>query len=222
VNWQKFERSFIVTPANVLQRMLYAPHQVRDPGDGGYIDITRDMLYCSLSSSSSESETRNFRAPPGPGLKAHLGCILCAAGSIVVTVLDSSRATTGTITFTAAGQWIGLESIELSAGVYSWQAANNPFQPLLVDTKTVIAGSPSPSPDCTGVYILVGVLNGQPHYARQSGGYHLYAIASGDFVINAVAGAEFGSGLVNFWAGNHVINGTYESQGAVNGYAVVN
>ena len=111
-------------PSNALQQMLKSPHLVPDPGNAKYIAVDRDRLYCSLSNSSAGSETRVLRAPPGLGLVAHLGCALCASGSVVVTVQNSAAATTGTITFTGAGQWIGLSSFELSAGVYSWQATD--------------------------------------------------------------------------------------------------
>ena len=110
-------------PSNALQQMLKAPHAVGDPGNGKYIHIDRDRLYVSLLNSTAGSETRTFAAPPTAGLVAHVACTLCASGSIVVTVKNSSGGT-ATITFSAAGQWIGLVSVELTTGVFSWQATD--------------------------------------------------------------------------------------------------
>ena len=93
---------------------------VPDPGDAKNIVVDRDQLYCSLNPSTTE--TRVLNAPPTAGLRAHIGCL--ASQTVVVTVKNSSNGTTGTITFTTVGQWIGLVSCELTTGVYSWQAVD--------------------------------------------------------------------------------------------------
>jgi hypothetical protein len=105
---------------NVLQQMLKAPFEVVDPGDAGFIDIDRDRLYCSLNPAGTE--TRYLRAPNRPGIVAHLGCI--AAQTVTVYVYDSAGNYSDTITFSAAAQWIGLFSVEASAGVYHWQVTD--------------------------------------------------------------------------------------------------
>jgi hypothetical protein len=104
----------------VLHELFAAPFRVADPGDAGTIQIDRDMLYCSLNPSTTE--TRTLAAPSKAGLEARIGTI--ATYTVVVTVLDSGASTTGTITLTTAGQWIVLKSFELSSGVYSWQATD--------------------------------------------------------------------------------------------------
>jgi hypothetical protein len=109
--------------------MLRAPHSELDVADGGYIPVVKDRQYVSINNTSAGSETRILMPPTQPGLRFHLGCIVCAANSVIVTVqqIDTSTnvaSTTGTVTFTAAGQWIGLESYELSAGVYAWQCSD--------------------------------------------------------------------------------------------------
>ena len=116
-------------PSNALQQMLRAPHSELDVADGGYIPVVKDRQYVSINNTSAGSETRILMPPTQPGLRFHLGCIVCAANSVIVTVqqIDTSTnvaSTTGTVTFTAAGQWIGLESYELSAGVYAWQCSD--------------------------------------------------------------------------------------------------
>jgi hypothetical protein len=109
-----------MTPANALHQMLRAPHAAKDPGDAGTIKIDRDRLYLSIVAATTE--TRTLQAPPQAGLVVHLGAL--DTQTVVVTVKDSGGSTTGTITFTAAGQWIGLVSAELTDGVYSWQATD--------------------------------------------------------------------------------------------------
>jgi hypothetical protein len=112
-------------PSNALQQMLRSPHAVLDPGDGGYIDIDRDRLYCSITASTTE--TRILRAPPGPGLVAHLGCVSAQTVTVTVQQVDTGTntvSTTGTVTFTSSSQWVGLVSVELTAGVYAWQVSD--------------------------------------------------------------------------------------------------
>jgi hypothetical protein len=109
-----------MTPGNVLQRMLRAPHMVPDPGDAGIIDMVKDRQYVSIAAAGTE--TRILSAPDQPGLVCHLGSL--DAQTVTVTVKNTAAETTGTITFTAAGQWIGLVSAELTDGVYSWQATD--------------------------------------------------------------------------------------------------
>ena len=111
-----------MTPSNMLRQMLRADHDLADPGNGGIIWITKDLQYVSLSNGTAGSETRTLKGPVGKGLKTHLGCILCAAGSVVVTVKNSADSGSVTVTFTSAGQWIDLESKELTAGVFTWHA----------------------------------------------------------------------------------------------------
>lgn len=117
-------------PSNALQQMLRAPHRVPDVDNGTYIRIDRDRAYCSISNTSAGSETRILNAPQQPGLQLHLGCILCASGSVVVTIQQvvigtGAVSTTGTVTFSAAGQWVGLTSVETTAGVYAWNITDN-------------------------------------------------------------------------------------------------
>jgi hypothetical protein len=107
-------------PSNALQQMLRANHAGEDLGDGKHLVIDRDRFYYSLNPAGTE--TRILDAPSQAGLVGHIGCK--AAQTVVVTVKNSAGATTGTITFTAASQWIGVISCELTDGVYSWQATD--------------------------------------------------------------------------------------------------
>jgi hypothetical protein len=108
---------------NALQQMLRAPHAIPDPDDAGYIDVDRDRFYVSLVNAGT-TETRTLRAPLQAGLVGHIGCIT-AGTSITVTVKDSGGSTTGTMVFDTDATWVGLISVELTAGVYSWQVTDN-------------------------------------------------------------------------------------------------
>lgn len=114
---------------NSPQLMLRSPYMVPDPGNAMNILVDRQNQYVSLASAGTE--TRTLLGPPfpyagvgqgpfGAGLTLTLGC-KTYVGTITVTALDNTGATTGTITFSAAGQWVMLESIETSAGTFAWQ-----------------------------------------------------------------------------------------------------
>ena len=112
-----------MTPHNALQQMLRSNHEAEDPGDAGTIAIDRDRLYCSLTHTTGAG-TRILAAPSQPGLVCHVGCIAFTSGTLVVTVKNSAAATTGTITFSAATQWMGLVSVEITSGVYAWHGTD--------------------------------------------------------------------------------------------------
>ena len=112
--------------ANALHMIRKSPFHMLDPGNAGSIEFTRNWQYCGLyaASATSGAETRTMLAPNGPGRNCKIGVTYYGNGAITVTVKDSAGNTTGTITFSAISQWIELESIESSAGVYVWHCTN--------------------------------------------------------------------------------------------------
>ena len=125
----------------------------------GIISVDRDLLYCNLQATTTGGETRLLAAPSRPGLTVNLGCGTFTAGdNIVVTAVDSVGNATGTVTFTAAGQWAQLWSFETSTGVYAWQVTGIQGATTTITTAAgAITGSTS-IPD--GANIALGTSTG--------------------------------------------------------------
>ena len=88
-----------------------------DPGDGKYIYVNRQFGLLPLQSAAAE--TRILVAPDRPGVNVSIYCRYYV-GAIVVTVYDSAGSVTGTITFSGNTQWIEIQSVEVTPGVFVW------------------------------------------------------------------------------------------------------
>ena len=110
-----------------LQDELKAWYQPSDPGTGQTFNIDRNYIYFSIINAGVE--TRTVPPPLKPGLTITIGNPTYV-GNTVVTVQGSTGNNTGTITtlttgivtYTAAGQYIQLSSMETTVvNRYEWQ-----------------------------------------------------------------------------------------------------
>jgi hypothetical protein len=129
-----------------------APIVVNDPGNAGTIYVDRSPLEVEIINAGAE--TRTLAAPIRASVFCKLSCVT-ASGNTAITVKDSAAATTGLITFTAAGQWVTLESFCTSytastgARTYAWQVTAI-YGPTNTITGTATNGAALTAPVISG------------------------------------------------------------------------
>ena len=108
---------------NILQQTLKAPFiGDKDPGASGTIIWDRDRQVTKLTPATGAAETRKLLGPRRSGPEGRLDCTTFVSSSTTtVTVYDSAGGTSGTIAFSAAGQWAKLEAFENASANFEWR-----------------------------------------------------------------------------------------------------
>jgi hypothetical protein len=104
-----------------IHRDLYeSDHTLTDPGNGGTIRVTGDLMICEMVSVAAE--TRTLAAPTKSGIRFVLR-LMTDGGDIVVTIangLDSAGETIAT--FNDASDMLSMISAETTtAGTFRWE-----------------------------------------------------------------------------------------------------
>lgn len=106
------------TRANLPQDYANANWVMLDPGPSGVLPRSFDGIVHLVTAGA---ETRTLPVPTKAGLRLKL-CMKTYVGNCVVTVASAYDETGGTtLTFSAAGQFVALESYEVAAGVFAWR-----------------------------------------------------------------------------------------------------
>lgn len=106
---------------NLPDQMRQAYFVHADPGDAGAIP---NYVYGSVSIVTAAAETRTLAAPTKPDLRLILR-MTTDGGDCVVTVASAyDEAGATTLTFSDAGQFVELVSIETAVGTYAWRVAS--------------------------------------------------------------------------------------------------
>jgi len=97
--------------------------EIKDPANGGRIEVPEHHnMVCILGSGGSD-ETRNMPIPKFPGQTCTLACNVHGGGNIVVNVAgDGNTQGHDEVTFTAAGQAVHFIGA-ISGGALRWRAA---------------------------------------------------------------------------------------------------
>lgn len=104
--------------ANLPYEYANANWVMLDPGPSGALPRSCDGIIHLVTAGA---ETRTLAAPTKAGLRLAL-CMKTYGGNCVVTVASAYDETGGTtLTFSAAGQFVALESYEVAAGVFAWR-----------------------------------------------------------------------------------------------------
>jgi hypothetical protein len=104
-----------------IHRDLYeSDHTLTDPGNGGTIRVTGDMMICEMVSVAAE--TRILAAPTKSGIRFVLR-LMTDGGDIVVTVTNGlNHAGENKATFADASDFLSLISVETATpGTFRWQ-----------------------------------------------------------------------------------------------------
>lgn len=106
-----------------IHRDLYeSDHTLTDPGNGGEIRVTQDLMICEMVSTASE--TRSLKAPTKPGIRFVLR-LMTDGGDVVVTAENGFNVAGETdARFSDASDLLSLVSVEYSAGppkTYRWE-----------------------------------------------------------------------------------------------------
>ena len=93
----------------------------RDPGTGAALPHSRGRVAVAIVTGAS-GETNSLAAPVKPFQSLLLYCRTHGGGNRVITVASAyDEAGSTALTFSAAGQFVKLVSVETSAGVYAWR-----------------------------------------------------------------------------------------------------
>ena len=202
--------------ANVLQQMIHSPFAaVPDPGNGGILSVDRNFQVFDIIAKSGV-ETRTLAAPTRSGLFVTLDCVAIIGGaSAVVSVLDSTGATTGTVTLSNPGtsallqsqvsawnQTTGIKTfvwqvISINGGLVTTMPLGGIFSSLTASNLTITSGE--------GVY----------------GNFTLHA--GSNIVLDATTGTKIGTATTQklaFWNATPVVQPT--ASGVTTGFTAVN
>lgn len=111
-----------MTPHNIHSHLFDVPHVLPDPGNGGTIRFTGDLMLCEMVSAAAE--TRTLAAPSKSGIRAAIR-LKTDGGDVVVTHANGfNHAGETTATFGDASDIIILQSVETTTpGTFRWQIA---------------------------------------------------------------------------------------------------
>ena len=100
--------------------LFHKPHVLPDPGDGGTIRVTQDLLLCEMVSAGAE--TRILADPTKSGTRFVLR-LMTDGGDVVVTAANGfNNAGENKATFNDASDLLSLLSVETATlGVFRWQ-----------------------------------------------------------------------------------------------------
>ena len=199
-----------------------------EPGASGIIAWDRDEQVIELNPASAGAETRTLLGPTKSGLKIRLDCTTFVASSTTtVTVYDSTATSSGTIVYTAAGQWAKLESFTNASGNYEWRiqalygATTNITSATAFSTLTYagltganVLGIPTAEADAFDIkdnnaspvtYLTINSTTASP--TLKGGSYSATSVGGTASLTGGVGGATSGNGGVAAVAGGAGTNG---------------
>lgn len=109
-------------PHNIHSHLFDVHHELPDPGNGGTIRFTGDLMICEMVSAAAE--TRTLAPPSKSGIRAAIR-LKTDGGDVVVTQANGFNAA-GEVkaTFNDASDILILDSVETTTpGTFRWQIA---------------------------------------------------------------------------------------------------
>jgi hypothetical protein len=146
-----------MTAHRVLRDLSVANFVVSDPGASGTIKWDRDRQVTELTPATGAAETRTLLGPTVAGPRGRLDCTTFVTSSTTtVTIYDSAGGTSGTIAFSAAGQWANLEAFKNASGNYEWRVQES-YGATITTIPQVATTTNSTSSNLTSPVIIAGL-----------------------------------------------------------------
>lgn len=125
---------------NLLEELLVAEFEVKDPGDAGAIVVTKGIQHVPLTTGAS-AETRTLAVPTDAGTVLILVLVTDGGGDLTLTVASGyNAAATTDIVFGDAGDWVALVAVQTAAATYRWRVLNSEGVGLAVATGNQTVG----------------------------------------------------------------------------------
>lgn len=137
------------SPHQLLHFLYRGPKILKDPGNGGVIEATKDLQICEMVSGAS-GETRTLKRPTKPGIRLTLRMKTDGGGDIVVTATGGYNVAGETqAVFADVSDFLPLISVTVSgsgpSGTHRWEVENSNIGTVIASASASSSPSTSPS-----------------------------------------------------------------------------